>query len=91
MLTVCFVAGALFDYVNFFPVGRSSILLLVIFYIYYLYERKFKENNRLFKIGSFIIAAIIFNVLIGKLHVNQLFWWTFFYFLAEAAHRAYGK
>jgi cell shape-determining protein MreD len=91
ILSLCFVAGMLFDYMNFFPIGKSSITLLVIFYTYYLYEKKFKTNNLLFKIGAFLISAIIFSVVSAKFNFSQLFWWTLFYVLVVFIRQTYGK
>ena len=91
IFAACFVAGIIFDYANFFPIGRSSIFLLIIFYVYYLYEKKFKANNLLFKICVFTTALIIFSILSSKFNFSQLFWWMFFYFLAASTINAYGK
>lgn len=91
ILSLCFIAGMLFDYINFSPIGATSIILLIIFYLYYLYEKKFKTNNLLFKIGAFLTAAIIFSAVSEKFNFSRLFWGTLFYILLVFIRQTHGK
>lgn len=75
----CFVAGILIDYSKFENLGKTSFILILIFGIYFLYEKKFKSNNLLFHFLAFVVSGFVYELSASNVNLEKIFWYSFFY------------
>ncbi len=56
ILCLAFFWGLIYDNFHFLPLGRTSLVLILIAAVFFLYEKKFRSNNLIFLLAYFCLA-----------------------------------
>lgn len=65
ILVTVFVAGIVFDMLTVTPIGQTSVVLLVLLFGVYLYQRKFEADTIPFVFLTTTGASFLFVLLVG--------------------------
>ncbi len=70
-----FFGGILLDLINGWLVGRTSLALLIVLLLAFLYSKKFSSSHFLFKVIFVFFGVFVFSLIRGTFwHWQQSFW-----------------
>lgn len=74
-----FLLGFIHDYLQFNNLGETSLILMLLLYVLFLYENKFKAASAYFQFISFGVFAFVYGVLTSNFDIFRVFWFSFLY------------
>jgi len=81
ILVLLFISlfGIIVDYQMFTSLGKSSIILIILFFVIFLYEKKFRKKSYIFQLAAILISGLIYQLAFSFVNFYQIFWYSFLY------------